>query len=75
MGDNEEIETLTVLLKDKAKDIKALKKKLKKVEEKYVEVFKNNKMIVEDRKNLVKLLVESYNDPEIQNKLTFDDFG
>ena len=75
MGDNEEIETLTVLLKDKAKDIKALKKKLKKVEEKYVEVFKNNKMIVEDRKNLVKLLVESYNDPEIQNKLTFDDYG
>lgn len=75
MADSQDPETLLLLLKDKAKEIKALKKKVKKVEEKYVEMFKSNKMISIDRENLVKLLVESYSDPEVKHKLTIEDLG
>ena len=37
------------LLKDKAKEIKALEKKLAKVEKKYVEVYKEHKDLVNDK--------------------------
>ena len=42
MEENQDPQTLLDLLKDKAKEIKQIKKKLKTCEDKYVEVFKAN---------------------------------
>jgi len=41
-------ETLILLLKEKAKELKATQKKLKKVEEKYVEIHKQQKGLLQD---------------------------
>ena len=41
MGEEIDKETMVSLLKDKAKENKQIAKKLKKLEEKYVEVHKN----------------------------------
>ena len=41
-------ETLILLLKEKAKELKATQKKLKKVEEKFVEMHKHHKGLIQD---------------------------
>jgi hypothetical protein len=42
-------ETLMNLLKDKAKEMKIMEKKLGKAEKQYVKVFKENKDLIKDR--------------------------
>lgn len=44
-----EDETVKKLLVEKAKEIKSLEKKLKKVEIKYVEIYKEHKDLLKDR--------------------------
>ena len=66
---------LLSLLKEKAKEIKQIKKKLKKCEDKYVEQFKTNKLLMIDRENLIKLLVDCFNDPLVKDRLNIDEFG
>jgi hypothetical protein len=46
-------ETLLSLLKDKAKENKNLSKKLKKLEEKYVELHKREKGLLKDRETFI----------------------
>ena len=44
------------LLKEKAKELKQTQKKLKKVEEKYVEIFKSQKDLQRDRETFIQFL-------------------
>jgi len=50
-------DTLVSLLKDKGKEIKTLEGKNKKLEERYVKIFKENKNLKQDRESLEKLLL------------------
>ncbi|CAI2364286.1 unnamed protein product [Moneuplotes crassus] len=72
MEEPSELETITELLREKAKALKATKKKLKKVEDKFVE---KTKLYLTDRENLARLLIETYNDPEVQNLLSVEELG
>lgn len=49
MADDIDRETMVSLLRDKAKENKSLTKKVKKLEEKYVELHKREKCLVKDR--------------------------
>lgn len=49
-------ETLLSLLKEKAKELRASEKKLKKVEEKYVELHKQQKGLLQDRETFIQFL-------------------
>ena len=57
-GDNTNTETLDVdtlmqLLKEKAKEQKQTSKKLKKVEDKFVEMHKSQKSLINDRETFI----------------------
>ena len=75
MSDATDPKTLMSLLKEKAVEMKNLKKRLKKCEEKYVENFKTNKLLVIDRDNLIKLLLDTVHDPNSKEKLKIDEYG
>lgn len=49
-------ETLIQLLKEKAKELKQTQKKLKKVEDKFVEGHKTQKSLIDDRETLIQFL-------------------
>jgi len=53
-------DTLVSLLKDKGKEIKTLEGKNKKLEERYVKIFKENKNLKQDRESLEKLLLNIF---------------
>jgi len=53
-------DTLVSLLKDKGKEIKTLEGKNKKLEERYVKIFKENKNLKQDRESLEKLLLSIF---------------
>jgi hypothetical protein len=53
MSDEINNETLRLLLVEKAKEIKQTQKKLKKVEEKFVEMHKQQKGLVKDRETFI----------------------
>jgi len=46
-------ETLIQLLKEKAKELKQTQKKLKKVEDKFVEMHKSQKNLISDRETFI----------------------
>lgn len=52
----EDKNTMIALLKDKAKENKALQKKVKKLEEKYVELHKQQKLLIQDRETFIAFL-------------------
>jgi len=52
-NDGVDVDTLMALLKEKAKELKTTQKKLKKVEEKFVEMHKSQKNLVSDRENFI----------------------
>ena len=47
------VETLLLLLKEKAKELKNTEKKLKKLEEKYVEIHKQQKGLLTDHETFI----------------------
>lgn len=49
-------ETLIQLLKEKAKELKQSQKKLKKVEDKFVEMHKSQKNLINDRETFIQFL-------------------
>ena len=49
-------ETLIQLLKEKAKELKTTQKKLKKVEDKFVEMHKSQKNLINDRETFIQFL-------------------
>ena len=49
-------ETLIQLLKEKAKELKTTQKKLKKVEDKFVEMHKSQKNLIADRETFIQFL-------------------
>ena len=49
-------DTLMMLLQEKAREMKQTQKKLKKVEEKYVEIHKQNKGLLQDRETFIQFL-------------------
>ena len=51
-----DLETIMQLLKEKAKELKTTLKKLKKVEDKYVEMHKHHKNLINDRENFIQFL-------------------
>ena len=51
-----DMDTLMNLLKEKAKELKTTQKKLKKVEDKFVEMHKSQKNLVSDRENFIQFL-------------------
>lgn len=51
--DDIDSETLIQLLKEKAKELKQTTKKLKKVEDKFVEGHKTQKSLIDDRETLL----------------------
>jgi len=53
MSEDMSQEHLLSLLKDKAKDLKQTQKKLKKVEEKFVDIHKQFKGLVQDRETFI----------------------
>ena len=55
-GDGTDKETLMQLLKEKAKEIKQTNKKLKKVEDKYFEMHKLQKNLINDRETFIQFL-------------------
>ena len=75
MDEAQDPNTLIELLKDKAKEIKQIKKKLSTCENKYVEVFKTNKMLLLDRQNLTKILIDCFDDPMLKEKLNIEEYG
>ena len=56
MADDIDKETMVSLLKDKAKENKQLSKKVKKLEEKYVELHKREKALLKDRETFIQFL-------------------
>ena len=56
MAEDIDRDTMVSLLKDKAKENKQLVKKVKKLEEKYVELHKNQKALVKDRETFIQFL-------------------
>ena len=56
MADEIDKETMVSLLKDKAKENKQLQKKVKKLEEKYVELHKREKGLLKDRETFIQFL-------------------
>lgn len=56
MADDIDKETMVSLLKDKAKENKQLSKKVKKLEEKYVELHKREKALMKDRDTFIQFL-------------------
>lgn len=56
MADEIDRETMVSLLKDKAKENKQLVKKVKKLEEKYVELHKKEKALIKDRETFIAFL-------------------
>ena len=55
-------ETLLALLKDKAKELKLVQKKLSKVEDKFVETHKQQKGLIRDRETFVAFLKVIFHD-------------
>ena len=51
-----DLDTLMQLLKEKAKELKQTQKKLKKVEDKYVDMHKQQKNLISDRENFIQFL-------------------
>lgn len=49
-------DTLIQLLKEKAKELKTSQKKLKKVEDKFVEMHKSQKNLINDRETFIQFL-------------------
>ena len=56
MADDIDRDTMVSLLKDKAKENKQLSKKVKKLEEKYVELHKREKGLLKDRETFISFL-------------------
>ena len=56
MEDQLDQDTLISLLKEKAKELKATQKKLKKVEDKFVEMHKSQKNLISDRETFIQFL-------------------
>ena len=56
MEDNADKETILQLLKEKAKEMKTTSKKLKKVEDKYFEMHKLQKNLINDRETFIQFL-------------------
>ena len=56
-------ETLLALLKDKAKELKLVQKKLSKVEDKFVETHKQQKGLIRDRETFVAFLKVIFHKP------------
>lgn len=53
---NVDMDTMVSLLKDKARENKQLTKKVKKLEEKYVELHKREKGLLKDRETFIAFL-------------------
>ena len=70
LADDIDKETLVNLLKDKGKEIKTLEGKNKKLEERYVKIFRENKNLKQDKEILEKLLLTIFDQDQDKQKFT-----
>ena len=70
LADDIDKETLVTLLKDKGKEIKTLEGKNKKLEERYVKIFRENKNLKQDKETLEKLLLTIFDQEQDKQRFT-----
>jgi len=70
LAENIDKDNLVTLLKEKGKEIKVLESKNKKLEERYIKIFRENKNYVKDRETLEKVLLTIFDRDQthFQNK-------